>query len=89
MKKIVMKFGGTSVANGKKIRHVANLIADNRNEDCEVVVVVSALEGVTNQLIQAAEEAKKETTNIFSSLSRKWFLKSQDMRGGVKVLEAS
>ncbi|GAG21667.1 unnamed protein product, partial [marine sediment metagenome] len=48
----------TSVANGKKIRHVANLIADNRNEDCEVVVVVSALEGVTNQLIQAAEEAK-------------------------------
>jgi len=54
-----MKFGGTSVANGKKIRHVANLIADNRNEDCEVVVVVSALEGVTNQLIQAAEEAKK------------------------------
>lgn len=59
MKKIVMKFGGTSVANGKKIRHVANLIADNRNEDCEVVAVVSALEGVTNQLIQAAEEAKK------------------------------
>jgi len=54
-----MKFGGTSVANGKKIRHVANLIADNRNEDCEVVAVVSALEGVTNQLIQAAEEAKK------------------------------
>jgi len=47
------------VANGKKIRHVANLIADNRNEDCEVVAVVSALEGVTNQLIQAAEEAKK------------------------------
>lgn len=47
------------MANGKKIRHVANLIADNRNEDCEVVAVVSALEGVTNQLIQAAEEAKK------------------------------
>ncbi len=54
-----MKFGGTSVANGKKIRHVANLIADNRNKDFEVVAVVSALEGVTNQLIQAAEEAKK------------------------------
>ena len=59
MKKIVMKFGGTSVATGKNIRHVANLIADNRSDDCGVVAVVSALEGVTNQLIQAAEEAKK------------------------------
>ena len=59
MKKIVMKFGGTSVATGKNIRQVANLIADNRSDDCGVVAVVSALEGVTNQLIQAAEEAKK------------------------------
>jgi len=59
LKKIVMKFGGTSVATGKNIRHVAKLIANNRSEDCVVVAVVSALEGITNQLIQAAEEAKK------------------------------
>jgi aspartate kinase len=59
LKKIVMKFGGSSVATGKKIRHVAKLIAENRSEECGVVVVVSALENVTNQLIQAAEEAKK------------------------------
>ena len=54
-----MKFGGTSVANGKKIRHVAKIISDNNSNDCKVVAVVSALEGITNQLIQAAEEAKK------------------------------
>jgi len=54
-----MKFGGSSVANGKKIRHVANLIADNSSSECAVVAVVSALEGITNQLIHAAEEAKK------------------------------
>jgi aspartate kinase len=59
LKKIVMKFGGTSVATGKNIRHVANLIANHSGKDCSVVVVVSALEDVTNQLIQAAEEAKK------------------------------
>jgi aspartate kinase len=59
VKKIIMKFGGSSVATGEKIRHVAKLIADNRSDDCGVVAVVSALEGVTNQLIQAAEEAKK------------------------------
>mgnify|MGYP000441077104 CR=1 FL=1 len=50
MKTIVMKFGGSSVANGEKIRHVANLIADNRTEYCGIVSTVSALEGVTNQL---------------------------------------
>jgi aspartate kinase len=59
LKKIVMKFGGTSVATSKNIRHVAKLVANNRSEDCAVVAVVSALEGVTDQLIQAAEEAKK------------------------------
>jgi aspartate kinase len=59
LKKIVMKFGGSSVATGKNIRQVAKLIADNMSEDCAVVTVVSALEGVTDQLIQAAEEAKK------------------------------
>ena len=59
LKKIVMKFGGTSVATGKNIRHVAKLIADYAGKDCSVVAVVSALEDVTNQLIQAAEEAKK------------------------------
>ncbi|MBT8171634.1 aspartate kinase, partial [Candidatus Bathyarchaeota archaeon] len=59
MKKIVMKFGGSSVANGKKIRQVAKLVANNKNENCGVIVVVSALEGVTNQLIQATEEVKK------------------------------
>ena len=58
-----MKFGGSSVANGKNIRHVANLIADNSSK-CEVVIVVSALEGITNQLIQAAEEAKKGKREI-------------------------
>jgi aspartate kinase len=59
MIKIIMKFGGTSVANSKKICQVAKIIAANSNDDCRVVAVVSALEGITNQLIQAAEEAKK------------------------------
>lgn len=59
MKNIVMKFGGTSVANGKNISDVANLIAKHAGKDCRVIVVVSALDGVTDQLIQAAEEAKK------------------------------
>ena len=64
-----MKFGGSSVANGEKIRHVANLIADNRTEDCGIVSTVSALEGVTNQLIQIAREAKKGKRDFISKFT--------------------
>jgi aspartate kinase len=70
LKKIVMKFGGSSVATGEKIRRVAKLVADNSNEDCAVVAVVSALDGVTDQLIQAAEAAKKGNREFIKTFKR-------------------
>jgi aspartate kinase len=66
-----MKFGGTSVANGKNIRHVANLIANQTRQDYKVVTVVSALDGVTDQLIKAAEEAKKGNRKYISDFKQK------------------
>jgi aspartate kinase len=57
--KIVMKFGGTSVATGENIRHVANLVADSAKKGCSVIVVVSALDGTTDKLFEAAEKAEK------------------------------
>ncbi|MCW4006841.1 MAG: aspartate kinase [Candidatus Bathyarchaeota archaeon] len=57
-KTVVMKFGGTSVGSGKSIRHVAELVKSNAKEN-RVVVVVSAIGGVTNQLLDVAEQAKK------------------------------
>jgi aspartate kinase len=59
MKKIVMKFGGTSVGTGENIRHVAELVKKYAKNDCRVAVVVSALAGVTNSLVDIAEQAKK------------------------------
>ena len=59
MKKIVMKFGGTSIATGENIRHVAGLVANTATKNCRVVVVVSALDGVTDELSEAAEQAQK------------------------------
>ncbi len=56
--KIVMKFGGTSVGTGENIRHVADIVIKNAKKD-KVTVVVSALAGVTNSLIEIAELAKK------------------------------
>jgi len=57
--KIVMKFGGTSVATGENIRHVADIVTQNTKNNCKVAVVVSALAGVTNNLIEVADQAKK------------------------------
>ncbi len=56
--KIVMKFGGTSVAKGENIRHVADLVVKNAKGN-KVIVVVSALATVTNKLIDMAEQAAK------------------------------
>jgi aspartate kinase len=59
VKKIVMKFGGTSVATGENIRHVASLVTDCAKQGYSVIVVVSALDGTTDKLFEAAEKAKK------------------------------
>ncbi len=59
MKKVIMKFGGTSVATGEKIKNLARLVADYARQDYTIAIVVSALDGITEQLIEATEKAEK------------------------------
>ena len=56
MARIVQKFGGTSVGSTERIRKVAERIRDTRAEGHEVVVVVSARSGVTNELVGRARD---------------------------------
>jgi aspartate kinase len=70
VKTIVMKFGGTSVGTGKNIRQVAGLVAD-RTKQNRVVVVVSALAGVTNNLIKVADQARKGTEQQIKDFTKK------------------
>ena len=51
MAKIVMKFGGTSVADLDRIRHVAKLVKREVDRGHQVAVVVSAMAGETNKLV--------------------------------------
>ena len=51
MARIVMKFGGTSVANLERIRHVSALVEAEVAAGNEVAVVVSAMSGETNRLV--------------------------------------
>jgi aspartate kinase len=53
---IVQKYGGTSVGNTDRIRNVARRVAQARAEGDQVVVVVSAMSGVTDGLIKLAKD---------------------------------
>ena len=57
MKRLVLKFGGTSVANLERIAKVAEIVAARKEQAQGVAVVVSAMSGTTNQLVAWAREA--------------------------------
>ncbi|HKJ88463.1 MAG TPA: aspartate kinase, partial [Gammaproteobacteria bacterium] len=52
---IVQKFGGSSLADVGKIRHAAERVLAERERGNDVVVVVSAMGGQTDQLVEMAE----------------------------------
>ena len=56
---VVMKFGGTSVADPDAVRRLIGIVSRRREQDGSPVVVVSALAGVTDTLITIAERAQE------------------------------
>jgi len=59
MARLVMKFGGTSVADLERIAHVAARVKREVDAGHEVAVVVSAMSGTTNQLVAWTNQAAK------------------------------
>ena len=57
MARIVMKFGGTSMAGIERIRHVAGLVKREGDRGNQLAVVVSAMAGETDRLVQLCKEA--------------------------------
>jgi len=58
MKRLVLKFGGTSVGTIEQIKKVANIVKNRHQEGDEIIVIVSAMSGTTNDL--------KEKSNLIS-----------------------
>ena len=56
MARIVKKFGGTSVADIEKIKNVARIVKREIDAGNQCAVVVSAMAGVTNQLVAYTNE---------------------------------
>jgi aspartate kinase len=76
--KIVMKFGGTSVGTGENIRHVATSVTKYAKEGNKVAVVVSALAGVTNNLLEVACQAKKSDEKQIEAFIKQLLKKHTD-----------
>jgi aspartate kinase len=57
---IVMKFGGSAVESGEKIRHISNLALNYQsNVGLDVVMVISAVRGVTDEILTVSERVKR------------------------------
>ncbi|MBD1153071.1 aspartate kinase [Pelagibacterales bacterium SAG-MED24] len=63
MKIVVLKFGGTSVGTIKKIKKVAEIITNYKKKNYKVIVVSSAMSGVTNELIKKSFEISNNFSN--------------------------
>ncbi|MCX5882428.1 MAG: aspartate kinase, partial [Deltaproteobacteria bacterium] len=53
---IVQKYGGTSVADLDRIRNVANRVVKTYDQGNDVVVILSAMAGITDSLIDLAQQ---------------------------------
>ncbi len=60
MVKKVLKFGGTSVGSIDRIQHVASIIKKEHNNGNNIIAVVSAMSGKTNELIKFSKEISKD-----------------------------
>ncbi len=78
--RIVMKFGGTSVGDGKRIGHAAELVAAEHARGDTIIVVCSAMSGVTDALIHAARESafNASDANILLATKRALMQKHRD-----------
>jgi aspartate kinase len=67
--RLVIKFGGTSVGNAAAIRQAATIAHDLRREGHEVAVVTSAMSGVTDWLLAAAQAASRSEPWKFEEIA--------------------
>jgi aspartate kinase len=62
MRLIVQKYGGTSVGSPERIRNVAQRLLETQREGCRVVGVISAMAGVTDDLLKLAADISPQPT---------------------------
>ena len=73
----VLKFGGTSVGSAQRMKEVAKLITDGEQK----IVVLSAMSGTTNTLVEISDYLYKKNPVSYTHLQRLfYFLKKRCVR---------
>jgi aspartate kinase len=62
MRLVIQKYGGTSVGTPERIRNVARRLIETQRGGCQVVAVISAMAGVTDNLLKLAHEISPQPT---------------------------
>ena len=63
MKKLVLKFGGTSVGSIEKIQNVSKIVKKRHEEGNQIIAIVSAMSGATNELIKKSRHISNDFDN--------------------------
>ncbi len=77
----ILKFGGTSVGSADAFAQVARIVGRARQEDDRVVIVTSAMSGVTDTLIQAARAAAAGDETPYRDARNELLVKHQIVAG--------
>ena len=83
MRPLIMKFGGTSVADAAAISGAVRLVRSAVASGDPAVVVVSAMSGVTDELLRACELAR--TGNISAAEAAVDSVAAADRHGGLRL----
>jgi aspartokinase/homoserine dehydrogenase 1 len=72
----ILKFGGTSVGSAEALKALTKVVKQNLQEQEQIIIVVSAMSGVTNLLLKMAEDAVggKDFSAALAGLEKKHFL---------------
>lgn len=91
--RLVMKFGGALMEDAEQIANSASLVADRAKKEDEIVVTVSAMGGVTDELIQMGENAKlgdmEKVRKMLSQLEKRHFEAARKLCTGTALEETS
>lgn len=79
MSTLTMKFGGTSVGSAEALRQAADLVLEQAKEWGRLTVVVSAMSGVTDELIEGALTAANGDDQTYVAISTKLRLRHHDV----------
>jgi aspartokinase/homoserine dehydrogenase 1 len=76
----VLKFGGTSVGSAENINKVISIL-QQQSKSSKIVVVVSAVGGITNKLIEAAELACEKDSDYINKYNNIWSIHNKVIEG--------